>query len=78
MKIEISSKKCPECGKVHSFEVEEADWIKWQEGALIQRAFPYLNDNQRESLITGYCSECWDKLFKDTGLENEPDDGSPL
>lgn len=34
-------------------------------GKLIQNQLPYLNENQRELLITGYCDEAWYKIFGD-------------
>ena len=34
-------------------------------GALIQEAFPFLNADQREFLLTGLTPEQWDELFGD-------------
>jgi hypothetical protein len=50
--------------------VEEADFYRWQgsydtPGVLIQEAFPYLSNTQREMLMTGYCGPCWDREMKD-------------
>ena len=36
---------------------------KWQAGELIQNAFPDLNADDREFLITGITPEEWDKAF---------------
>jgi hypothetical protein len=36
---------------------------EWQAGKLIQDAFPMLNADQREFLLTGLTPEQWDKIF---------------
>lgn len=61
---------CPDCKKVGRVEVEEADFYRWKgtwdkPGVLIQVAFPYLDSDQREMLMTGYCGPCWTKLWED-------------
>lgn len=62
---------CPFCNKPHEVEVNETDYLDWQDGALnAQDAFPYLSAGERELLITGIDSECWNKMF---GLDGEPD-----
>lgn len=65
MKMNIKCRPCPECDKVGRVEVEEDDFYKWQKGALIQVAFPYLNEDDREMLMTGIDPECWARLMKD-------------
>lgn len=54
---------CPFCGNVHLINVVTEDYEAWQNGALIQDAFPYLSANEREMLKTGICPECWDNMF---------------
>lgn len=63
--IEFKSKPCPGCKRVLFLKVQERDYENWENGTLIQNAFPYLSDEERESLITGYCDPCWDKLFNE-------------
>ena len=53
---------CPLCGKTQTIRVNEDDYKRWENGELIQDAFPYLNDGQREALKTGICDTCWDKI----------------
>lgn len=65
MKINVKCPPCPDCKKVGRVEVEEADFYRWQKDELIQVAFPYLDSDQREMLMTGYCKECWAKLWED-------------
>jgi hypothetical protein len=43
--------------------VEKDDYYAWKRGRAIQVAFPYLNADQRESLMTGICPPCWEKMF---------------
>ena len=65
MKINVKCPPCMLCGKAGRVEVEESDFYKWQKDTLIQYAFPYLSDNQREMLKTGTHGECWDEMVKD-------------
>ena len=39
---------------------------KWQNGMLIQDAFPNLSPDDREFIMTGITEEEWDKLSEDT------------
>ena len=50
---------CPFCGKKHVVTVKSEDYDKWENGELIQRAFPYLTPSEREALITGICDDCF-------------------
>jgi len=61
---------CPFCGLIHEVEVNEMDYLDWQDDVLVQDAFPYLDANEREMLISGICPDCWDKMF---GSDEEPD-----
>lgn len=54
---------CHFCGHAHEIAVNEEDYWDWEDGTLTQVAFPYLSANEREMLISGYCPECWKKLF---------------
>jgi hypothetical protein len=54
---------CPFCNRNTDLYLEEADVNKWEEGATVQSAFPYLPPEKRELLISGICASCWDKLF---------------
>ena len=78
MKMKINYKEicvvtyCPFCGHAHEIEVNEADYDDWKDGILLaQDAFPYLSADERETLISGICGECWDNLF---GMPEEEDD----
>ena len=54
---------CPFCGCANFIEVNEEDYLDWQDGKLVQDAFPYLSADEREMLISGICPTCWDGMF---------------
>lgn len=41
----------------------DAAMVKWNNGALIQHAFPNLTAAEREFLLTGSTPEEWDEIF---------------
>ena len=61
---------CPFCGHANEVEVNEMDYLDWQDGELAQVAFPYLSADEREMLISGICPTCWDEMF---GSDEESD-----
>ena len=64
--VAVTTKACVMCGKSSVLEVEERGYHAWREGALIQRALPTLREDDRELLISGTHSKCWDQMFADT------------
>lgn len=62
--------RCPFCGKAHFTEMNEMDYLDWQDGALIQDVMPYLSAQEREHLISGICEDCWNKMFSDMDSED--------
>jgi len=62
-------RKCPFTGAWNTMElpltVAEYDrgMDRWEDGALIQVAFPTLNAEQREFVKTGITPEMWTKIF---------------
>lgn len=62
---------CPFCGHANEVAVNEADYWDWQDGALVQDAFPYLTADEREMLISGICPTCWEKTFGSDEDEEE-------
>ena len=59
----IVKRICKKCKKEFTLQVRESDYNRWLEGTLIQQAMPYLTVGERELLISGICSECYDKIF---------------
>lgn len=55
--------KCRKCGTITNIPVVPGDFNAWQRGELIQNAFPYLSADQRELMVSGFCSDCWKKIF---------------
>lgn len=53
---------CPGCGNVMVLDVKHSQYVDWQSGTLIQHAFPDLDADDRELLITGLCKDCWSEL----------------
>lgn len=65
---------CPFCGNLNVVTVNEDDYWNWQNGTLIQDAFPYLTADEREIIKTGICPDCWDKMFSEDEEEEEDSD----
>lgn len=60
---------CCDCKATIQFDVDEAEWFNGlhalSRGALMQNAFPNLNPNWREMLISRICPLCFDSLRHD-------------
>lgn len=54
-------------GKTRTLElnVTSHELAKWEAGALIQDAMPFLNDDEREFVKTGITAEEWRATFGD-------------
>lgn len=61
--ILVETKPCPGCDETKELEVDSEALRRWKRGAFIQDALPELSADDRERLVTGYCSQCWDKLM---------------
>lgn len=57
------NKTCYSCGEEHIIEVKRKDFNDWNNGKLIQDAFPYQSPGVRELLISGMCEKCFNKMF---------------
>lgn len=62
--------KCPICGDTQEIKLRCEDMEKYEKGALIQDAFPYLTIYEREALINGMCKDCINSMF-DEDLAND-------
>ena len=62
---------CPICGLTSEVEVNLIDCLDWQDGMLVQNAFPYLSADEREKLVSGICPTCWAKMFPPEEDEEE-------
>lgn len=54
---------CVFCNRGWAVEVNQTDLERYEEGTLVQNAFPYLTATERECLISGMCPACQDKIF---------------
>lgn len=63
------------CGDVKVLQVFKTSLEAWENGVLVQDAFPYLDEDDRERLISGTCEACWTKLAMDDGGTDTPEEG---
>ena len=61
--ILVKSRPCTVCGEYEVWSLDRQAVTSWQEGENIQNAFPDMNAEDREILISGTHPACWDKLF---------------
>ena len=66
--------KCVACNKLHYVNVGVDDFAKWQSGELVQVAFPYLSDSDRELLTSHTCDKCWEEAFSEERWEEGPEE----
>lgn len=65
--------KCRMCAGHFVMFVKSKDYLKWKYGeGFIQDLLPYLSAGERELLISGTCSDCFDNLFPP--LDNTADE----
>ena len=59
--------RCIQCHTEHTILVNREDWDLYNSPSRphIQVIFPYLSPDERELLISGLCSKCWNSLFDD-------------
>lgn len=50
------------CGRTKPVRIEHAALVEWVHGKLVQDAFPRLDDDEREALVSGTCQTCWDAM----------------
>lgn len=59
--------QCFKCGKTGELKMPTDIYFagikKYENGAFIQDAFPTLNAEQREQIMTGIHPECWKAIF---------------
>lgn len=58
-------RECPFCEKTHILIVPAEGWTAYNNGVLIQDAFPNMTADEREFILTGICPECWDSMGGD-------------
>lgn len=64
---------CPLCGTEFTIKVSTSDYLEYLDGTLVQDAFPYLSADEREALVSGICSKCWENMFSSPEEDEEED-----
>lgn len=54
---------CPFCRKTSDVRLPIDGFLAWRAGALVQKAFPKLELEIRETLISGMCVNCQAIIF---------------
>jgi hypothetical protein len=52
-----------ECGTAWQLILDIESYRRWRAGTMVQDAFPLLSSDERELLLSGTCSTCWDNLM---------------
>jgi hypothetical protein len=56
--------QCPYCSKEDFFVVSKSAYDAWRAGLqFVQNAFPHLNADEREKIMTGIDNKCWDEIM---------------
>ena len=67
-KVRVSV-KCCDCKGMHRFDIHEEEWFvglaALSNGYLMQDAFPNLDPDNREALISRLCPNCFDSICHD-------------
>ena len=61
--VDVLCNTCDVCGNASVLTVDRDSLARWQSGEMAQRAFPDLDADQRELLISGTHAHCWETLF---------------
>jgi hypothetical protein len=66
--------RCIETGEEYKTAViEPEDLFKYNYGANIQDAFPYLSEDDREFILSGLSPKGWEQRFGSLGQDEEKD-----
>lgn len=55
--------RCPMCKQTAEIPLPADGLYEYRKGAHVQKAFPDMNADDRERLISGTCPSCWNKMF---------------
>lgn len=61
----IQTKRCVMCGEAGIMTLPVEGLEKYLKGEFVQVAFPELSPSDREMLISGTHSACWDTMWKE-------------
>lgn len=71
--VTVHAPTCVVCQHAAIIELPESGYAKWRAGADVQVAFPELNSDERELLISGTHAHCWYVIFGDEEDDEEDD-----
>ena len=74
MMIQVRTRPCPYCRRSSLVEVDGDRFEAWQNGMKVQDAFPDKSADERELLMTGTHTECWDAMFQGGRMRLAKDD----
>jgi len=59
------SKRSIISGKINEMDLDitEEQYFNWKNGDLVQRAFPQLNSEEREFIVSGITPKEWKEVF---------------
>ncbi len=69
--VVVVTKVCPWCHDTNEVTAPAYGVRRWQEGELIQFAFPEAPPEWREQLISGMHPACWEQMCVDDDEEEE-------
>ena len=61
--ITVEPRNCFWCGNTAQIDVPFEGFVLWNNGKLIQEALPELSSDERELLMTGTHSDCWEAAY---------------
>lgn len=69
MSLFVFAGRCIQCRKLKKITMESKAHKRWVEGAYIQDVAPNMPAGDREFLISGICSDCFDAMWEDEDSE---------
>lgn len=59
----VESNVCPDCNGVQTVKIDSSKMYAYHQGAYAQDVLYGFDVATRERFITGYCGDCWSKMF---------------
>lgn len=59
----VTSRPCPECADTLTTQLSDTYLYGLQRGESVATIFAHLVPADRERFLSGYCPDCWTKLF---------------
>ena len=60
---------CISCNKSRTLSLDINEYNNWKAGKSIQQAFPEIDPNTRELMISGMCGECFKAMCAEVEYE---------